>query len=422
VLEFDPRSGDEQDGILFQRGPTMKSTKMSLGMAAVLLLLSVDGLGAQKPEITFAGQVRPRLESRAAGRDTRETFTSMRVRAQLQAIPVDGTRIFIQLQDVRMFGEEANTLGDFSADAFDLHQGYVELGFGTGHPSELRIGRQAMALGEERLVGAVEWTQQGRSFDGARFTATSLGPLTLDLFAMKVQEESSETWGFDGDFLGAYGTVDLRGGGSLDLYTLLTRDSREEGTEEHTLGALWKGAVGFLDLRIEGSLQGGERNGDDVSAWMVGARVGMVVHEKATVTLWYDHLSGDADPNDSEVRVFNTLFATNHAFYGAADYFLDIPAHTGGLGLRDAAVKLDLGPWGGTSVQADIHAFSSAEKGALSTRSLAREVDFSLNHRIGPGLTAVAGLSLVQVRGGMRELGRLEDDANWGFLMLNAVF
>ena len=391
-------------------------------MAAVLLFVAAAGLSAQDTRVTFGGQVRPRMESRAAGEDTRETFTSMRVRAQLQAVLTEDARVFVQLQDVRLFGEEASTLGDFSANALDLHQGYLELGFGTDHPSKLRVGRQALALGEQRLIGAVEWTQQGRSFDGARFTATSLGSLTLDLFAMKLQEKSSATWDFDGDFLGAFGTVDLRAAGSLDLYTLLTRDSREEGTDEHTLGALWKGAAGPVDLRIEGSLQGGERNGADVSAWMVGARAGMAVHEKATLTLWYDHLSGDDDPDDGEARVFNTLFATNHAFYGAADYFLNIPVHTGGLGLRDAALKLALGPWDGTTLKADLHAFSTAEEGSLSTRSLARELDLTLTHPMGPGLTAVAGISFVQARDGIRELGRLEDDATWGFLMVNAVF
>lgn len=362
------------------------------------------------------------MESRAQGENGRETFSSMRVRAQLQGLLGDGGMVFIQVQDVRVFGEEANTLGDYRADAFDLHQGYLEFGLGSEKGTQLRVGRQALALGEQRLVGAVEWTQQGRSFDGARLTTPGLGPLKLDLFAMKLQEKSSATYDFDGEFLGAYGTLDLKAGGSLDLYALLTRDSREDGTEEHTLGALWKGEAGPLEMRFEGSLQGGEREGAEVSAWMLGARAGMAVHDRATLTLWYDHLSGDDDPDDGKVKVFNTLFATNHAFYGAADYFLDIPVHTGGLGLRDAALKLAVNPVEGTRIGADLHAFSTAQEGGLSTRSLARELDLILTHAVGSGLTAVVGFSWVQARDGIRELERLEENANWSFLMLNAVF
>lgn len=400
----------------------MKRVTMSLGIGVALLTLPVGGLSGQERQVTFGGQVRPRMETRASGAGTRATFTSMRVRAQMEASLGNGVQAFIQLQDVRLFGEEGNTLGDFQADALDLHQGYLEMGLVKEIGGKLRVGRQVMALGEQRLVGAVEWTQQGRSFDGARFTASALGPLNLDLFAMVLQEKSSTTWDFDGDLLGAYGTLDLEGGGALDLFALVTRDSRDEGNDQQTFGGLWKGKAGPVDLRFEGSLQRGMLGGADVSAYMLGARAGMALHDKATITLWYDHLSGDEDPDDGEVKVFNTLFATNHAFYGSADYFTDIPLHTGGLGLRDAAVKLALGPWDGTSFQGDLHAFSAAEEGNLSTRSLARELDLTLTHRLAQGLTAVAGYSFVQARDGMKELGRLAENASWAFLMLNAAF
>jgi len=244
----------------------------------------------------------------------------------------------------------------------------------------------------------------------------------VDLFAMKLQEKSSATFGFDGDFLGAYGTVDLRTGGSLDVYALLTRDSQAGGNDEHTVGGIWKAQAGPVSLRVEGSAQGGEREGARVSAYMLGARAGMAVHEQATLTLWYDHLSGDDSPNEDEVKVFDTLFATNHAFYGAADYFLNIPVHTGGLGLRDAAVKLRLNPTASTEVKVDLHALSTAAGGDLSTRSLARELDLTLTHPMGSGLTAVGGYSFVQARGGIRELGRLDKNAHWAYIMLNALF
>ena len=399
----------------------MKKGFGRMGVALALLAV-VSPVAAQQTEVTFGGQIRPRMESRKSAGDSRETFTSMRVRAQLQALLAENVKVFIQLQDVRLFGEESNTLGDFKADNLDLHQGYLEIGLFSEVGGALRVGRQAVALGEQRLIGSVEWTQQGRSFDGARFTAPSMGKLKLDLFAMKLQEKSSGSYDFDGDFMGAYGTVDLEEGGALDLYALMTRDSRLDGTDEQTFGALWKGDAGPVNLRLEGSLQRGERNGDDVSAFMVGARAGVKVHEKATVTLWYDHLSGDDDTSDSEAKVFNTLFATNHAFYGAADYFIDIPAHTGGLGLRDAAVKFAFSLPANTGLSVDFHSFLTAEKGSLSTQSLARELDLTLTRPLSPGLTLVGGYSYVKADAGMEELGRLTENSNWAFLMLNAVF
>ena len=39
------------------------------------------------------------------------------------------------------------------------------------------------------------------------------------------------------------------------------------------------------------------------------------------------------------MKVFDTLFTTNHKFYGLADLFLNIPLQTDGRGLQDLAVK-----------------------------------------------------------------------------------
>jgi hypothetical protein len=155
---------------------------------------------------------------------------------------------------------------------------------------------------------------------------------------------------------------------------------------------------------------------------MVGGRAGLAVKEGATLTLWYDLLSGDEDQTDDEVGVFSTLFATNHPFYGLADYFTDIPLHTGGLGLQDLALKLALAPRPHTDVNVDLHTFRTAEQGSLSTRSLANELDLTLVRRLSPAFSVMAGYSFVQARKGMKELERLEADAHWAYLMLNARF
>jgi hypothetical protein len=117
-----------------------------------------------------------------------------------------------------------------------------------------------MALGEQRLVGAVDWAQQARSFDGARYTTPEMGRFRLDLFGMKLREETAGTQEFDSEFVGAWGTLNLEEGGSVDLFGLLLTDSREaEKSDLQTFGALWRVDLGPLRLRAEGSVQGGER-------------------------------------------------------------------------------------------------------------------------------------------------------------------
>lgn len=378
----------------------------------------------EPPPLTWSGQIRPRTETRTSqSGDAREVFTSMRVRAGLAAALDKEAKIFLQFQDVRLWGEEAHTLTDYRADNFDLHQGYLELTALPGLGGTLRVGRQELAFGEQRLVGAVDWTQQGRSFDGLRYTAPALGKLETDFFWMKTQEASSPTHRYDAAFLGAYGTLELEGGSSFDLYLLANTDSRQvDPNELVTFGGLWKGRLGALDARFEGSFQGGQWAGKDVSAYLVGGRVTMSVTEKAKVTFWYDLLSGDDNPNDGEWKVFNTLYATNHAFYGLADYFTDIPLHTGGLGLQDLALKLAVAPRSDTDLNVDLHVFRTAQPGELSSRSLLDELDLTLTHRLSERLRLVGGYSFVQVRDGIQELGRLNRNAHWAYLMLDGRF
>jgi hypothetical protein len=177
-----------------------------------------------------------------------------------------------------------------------------------------------------------------------------------------------------------------------------------------------------VDFRVEGNLQTGERAGTDVSAYMVGLRVGGKLHESTTATAWLDYLSGDDDPDDEETGVFNTLFATNHAFYGLADYFLNIPVDTRGLGLQDAALKFSFSLSPTTTLRIDLHNFRAAEKGFLTTRTLANELDLTLSHSLTNVLTLMTGYSFVQARDGIKELERLSEDAQWLYLMLDAQF
>jgi hypothetical protein len=50
----------------------------------------------------------------------------------------------------------------------DLHQAYLTLGNHKEFPLSLKIGRQELIYGDERLVGAFGWNNIGRVFDAAK--------------------------------------------------------------------------------------------------------------------------------------------------------------------------------------------------------------------------------------------------------------
>ena len=389
--------------------------------ALVGSMLALLAPPARAQEVSFHGQVRPRYEFRDPVGGGTDEFTSMRVRAALSAALEDGLTVFIQVQDVRLWGSEGSTLGDFSADNFDLHQGYLRY---EGQELEwltATLGRMETAFGGQRLVGTVGWTQQGRSFDGIRLDAAG-DRASVALVAYTLQDATSAAHDSDAELYGAYGTLRGVGPGALDAYLLWDRGEGVAETSQKTLGARYA-FTGSVTGRFEGSLQTGSRSGTAVSAYMLGARLGTDFGGgPITGTLWYDYLSGDSDPDDNEAGAFSTLYATNHKFYGFADLFLDIPTHTGQRGLQDMAVKLVWAPNATTSLGVDLHSFSAAEQGSLSTSHFANEVDVTLSHRYTPHLGATVGASFVFEDDALAEIGRLSERMTWFYVMFDASF
>ncbi|HEX9692819.1 MAG TPA: alginate export family protein [Gemmatimonadales bacterium] len=394
-------------------------------MTRRLMLLTValgtfGSIPAATQEITLGGQIRPRYEFRDPVAGEADAFTSMRVRADLTASLERNVRVFVQLQDVRLWGEETNTLTDFQANGFDLHQGYVDLWHPVaGVRLSARVGRQEVNFGGERLVGAVGWTQQARSFDGVRLAAAgSFG--TVELVGYKVAEGSDPGIALDAEFAGVYASLAGVPGGTLDVYGLYDRVASGTGTSRGTIGARYFGQGRFV-YRVEGSYQVGKENLVDVGAFMFGARFGANLGA-SSVTLWYDYLSGDDSPGDGRTSAFNTLFATNHKFYGLADLFTSIPAHTGGFGLQDIALKAATSPVDPLTVTLDVHHFRAAKTGTLSSARFGEEIDLTGRYAYSRNVTATVGASYVIQGPALEDLGRLTQNLLWLYTMLDVRF
>jgi len=399
----------------------MKST---LRWVAVALL--IPGAAAAQ-DLTWGGQVRIRGELRdpfpgIEGEGI--TFTSMRTRANLRAALDGDVSIFIQIQDVRLFGEESNSLGDFSAQGLDMHQAYLDIG-SMGNDLFGRFGRQEVNYGGQRLVGAVGWTQQGRSFDGARLEGAG-GFGVVSLLGARLGNDVSPFVDQDGALLAGYSTLDISESQDVDLYVIYNGsagdgDTSEDETDQFTFGARWVGEAAKLRYRAEGSLQKGDRGGRNVSAFMLGGRLARAFGD-FTATLWYDYLSGSDDPLEGDAKVFDTLFATNHKFYGFADLFLNIPLHTGGQGLQDAAVKLAFTPHADWRLAADGHSFHLAKTGTLDSRHLGEEIDLIVSWKHSANLDITGGVAFVFQRDAWAQIDRLDENLIWGYLMLDAHF
>lgn len=435
-------SGAAPGGVRWRAG--VLGFAMRGGGVAVVVALTALAVpqAASAQDISVGGQLRPRVEHQttAPAAATPDPFTSLRTRAHLQGRMGPRLRGFVQLQDVRGWGEVPGSFPNGGNGRTGLHQGYLEVGAWEADRLALRAGRQEVGFGGERLVGAVDWTQQARALDGLR-TRVRLGAGVVDLFGFHVDERAAST-PRDGSLFGAYATLPVgsegAGGGrsaaggerTLDLFALYNHlDGTAVGaggagaarTDQGTIGARLAG-TGDVAYRVEAAYQFGERGGREVSAFLLGGRVGTTLSPRLGATLWYDYLSGSASPGDGPVRVFDTLLATNHKYYGFADLFTNIPVHTAGRGLQDLALKTSYQLKDDVTLGLDLHSFHLARSAGLASGRLGEEVDLTVRWRLGPRLELSGGLSRVFAGSALRELGRLDGDRTFSYLMLNTTF
>ncbi len=291
---------------------------------------------------------------------------------------------FVQLQDVRTWGEETNTLTDFSANGFDLHQGYAQVW--PIDELELRFGRQEIAYENQRLIGTVGWLEQARSFDALRMSFRKHW-VAVDGFYAKVAEHTSPTTDAGGnpffaddiDLIAANLHLDPLAELSVGVVAVAVHNSISS-RQLYTTGALVQiKPAKIVKGTLEGYYQTGASGGDvNHSAFFLGAsaRVSPELPGKPFFEVFGDFVSGDGNPNNSTNTSFDTLYATNHKFYGEMDFFLNLPKDTDQRGLRDTGVRVGAKPVKQLTLQATYHLMGAM---SMPTEDLfGHELDFKL--------------------------------------------
>ena len=103
---------------------------------------------------------------------TDDNWLLQRFRLGLLVQPTSWLKIYAQGQDSReILSDRADFPGILGAegdDSFDLRQAYVEIGNVREFPLTLKLGRQILTYGDERLIGAFDWSNIGRTFDAVK--------------------------------------------------------------------------------------------------------------------------------------------------------------------------------------------------------------------------------------------------------------
>ncbi len=376
-------------------------------------LLLVDASVAQTQDrFAISGQIRQRTEYSAKDFNadvSNPLYTFLRTRLNVGVNPTDDVKAFVQYQETRTLGGEnaakARCTMDGNAPLFDVHQAYFSVSNVFDTKLSAKIGRQEINIGNQRLVGAVGWHNVGRTFDAARF-GFQAESASFDFFAARLIGNTGNT---DGDNLfGIVGALPVNEDSRFEALILMDNktnavvggvDDGENMLQRFTLGATWSGSSSKFDYELEGYYQMGDQfeaatgKLGSIAASLASGKIGYLVSEERGIKLGalFTLVSGDDDPADGDIKNFDTLFATNHKFYGFMDYF--VGAGSFARGLQDVAATVTMKTNDKTSLALAVHHFTSPQAFSGVDGTLGQEIDFTLNYAYNKAMSIVGGVS-----------------------------
>ncbi len=425
--------------------------------------LSLLGLAVSPAlAILFSGEVRLRPEYRDNAdfnKDTTDTlsFVGSRIRLITTTKALDDVLIKLTLQDTRNWGGSTNAAGlTDSGEAVDVHEGYAELVNFMKMPFNLRAGRQEMSYGDQRLIGAFGWNNQGRAFDALKIIFSN-GDYGMDAWMAKRKENNAAAAGspsIDRDFYGVYSTLKtLIPYTPWDIYVLFDREGDTANSalkkEFLTVGTRLNGKIesgkGNLDYTFEAPYQFGN-NGTKVAAssadvkieaYALAARTGYTFPGASAIRIGaeFNFASGDDNAGDAVSRTFNNLYPTNHPFYGYMDYqgWRNMLGMNGNLSgnLLEKKLFLQGSFWNFKLADAKDAWYDAAGNAAGTARAasvansetdVGNEIDLLMRYEYNTQVMFEAGWSYF-FRGDMvKKKVANSGDSNWAYLMMTVKF
>lgn len=383
-------------------------------------------------------QLRPRFEFRNGYKEPipygvgASEFISQRSRINFD-YKQDHFETKLTLQNIRVWGDvPTNATKDING--IEVYEAWFQYNFNEKWKS--RIGRQIISYDNQRIFGAIDWLQQGQSFD-AILVSYKKEKNQLDLgFALNATGENNvETpylvptyknlqyaW-YHTEFKKINASLLFLNTGYESLVTEMPLDLRVDylqtfGTYLNSKGNKW-------DANLWAYGQTGKSKGNSVSAYDLAINFNYAVTQKFKAGVGYEFLSGKSqEETSSNVKSFLPLFGTNHAFNGFMDYFY-VGNYKNSVGLQDAFLKLNYNveKWdfnliphlffaGNTILDANNQKMDSY---------YGAEIDFTLGYKLNKYIAATGGYSqmfgtdtLQQVKG-----GDVDHTNNWAWIMIN---
>ncbi|MDH4185345.1 MAG: alginate export family protein [Nitrospinota bacterium] len=406
-------------------------------------------------QVTVSGQLRVRPEVRDnvdfdSSQDDTLGFWGSRARVSFGAQLDEQTSALITLQDSRNWGQKAGgAQSGREMESLDIFEAYFQMKKLGGLPVGVKLGRQSLVYGDQRLLGDLDWGNSGRAHDALKLMI-ELNMASIDIFTTKENDPTLHTsdGGNDDELTGVYAMAGLAEGITLDLYamkwktavTVVYRDMSVHALKAHdilTYGARVAFIRGALDATAEVVFQSGKwaegvNQVASAMAFTAGFRVDAL--GGARLGLEYAIGSGDGVRDDNQHKTFVFPFHNNHTHYGKMDYF-------SWGNMQDIALKLATGPMaGGYSLNLDFHMFYLYRGGDdwLNAEGVApfktwatdkfnteagSEIDVTLSRSMSSAWTLTAGYSAFMPGAAAEERASGRSDAShWAYIESSLEF
>ncbi len=231
-------------------------------------------------------------------------------------------RTFVQLQSSFANGK-ATPPSPVDENQLDLHQAFADIVF-TGRPAQaltIRVGRQELLYGSQRLVAVRDGPNNRQSFDAARLIYTHRtwnGHLFYSRFVQSKQLIFDDGFTNHTRFWGAYlvkNRVPWIHHADVYYFGLWRKNARFDdgiGKERrHSIGGRIWDTQQFWRYDIEGLYQFGDFAGKQITAWTFSVNAGYkFAHTrlKPEPGIKAELISGDAQYGDNKLQTFNPLF------------------------------------------------------------------------------------------------------------------
>ena len=234
-------------------------------------------------------------------------------------------------------------------DELDLHQGYIQISKPGNLPVSLKVGRQELKYGAQRLIAAPVWSNNIRSFDAIKVSYNK-APFDIDFFVGDEviytdhnQKFNDARWG---KYLyGVYATYKGVPGHVFDLYSINISDEHDDlqsqtdpktyygDIKQYTVGTRGEGKIASTNFGYgyeiayqfgnRDAVTKGKRKSQDIRAWAVHADVNYAfkgIFSQPVIKLEYNYATGDDDPADGTCKTFNPIYQATHGPYGIIDF------------------------------------------------------------------------------------------------------